>query len=148
MGPKKRIFFEIITSRNYISQLFNGLYKKTEVSRLWTCYWKIFKVLRSEKNYTVYFIQTVCKEFLELFLSIYQTSKVTPYIHMMVFHIPELYEKYGPLNYFSGQGLEKLNDVTTSQFFRGTNKRENFIKQMLERDQRMFDFEKKFLLKD
>ena len=28
MGPKKKIFFEIITSRNYISQLFNWLYKK------------------------------------------------------------------------------------------------------------------------
>ena len=147
MGPKKRILFEIINSKNYIAQLFNGVYKKIEISRLWACYWKIFKILRSEKNYSVDFVRIKCKEFLDLFLSIYQTSKVTPYIHLLCFHIPDLYEKYGPLNYFLGQGLEKLNDMTTTQFFRSTNKKKDFIKQLLERDYRMFDYEKKFLNK-
>jgi len=84
---------------------------------------------------------------LDLFLSIYQTSKVPPYIHLLCFHIPDLYEKYGPLNYFSGQGLEKLNDLTATQLFRCTNKKKEFIKQQLERDYRMLDYEKKFLNK-
>jgi hypothetical protein len=117
MGPKKRILFEIICSKNYLCQLFNNFHKKVLVSRLWECYWKIFETLRSVKNYSL------CKEFLDLFLSIYQTSKITPYIHMLAFHIPELYAKYGPLNCFSRQGLEKLNDMTTSQYFKNTNKK-------------------------
>ena len=63
---------------------------------------------------------------------------------MLSFHIPELYAKYGPLNYFSGQGLEKLNDMTTTQYFRNTNKID-FTKQILEREYRMFEYEKIFL---
>jgi len=142
MGPKNRILFEIITTNNCISK-FQHLYKKIEISRLWACCWSIFKILRSEKNYTLHFVRTKCKEFLDLFLSVYQTSKITPYIHILCFHIPDLYEKYGCLNYFSGQGLEKLNDITTSQFFRATNKKGDFIKQLLERDHRMLDYEKR-----
>jgi len=95
----------------------------------------------------VHFVRTKCKEFLDLFLSVYQTSKITPYIHILCLHIPDLYEKYGCFNYFSGQGLKKLSDITTSQFFRATNKKGDFIKQLLERDHRMLDFEKKFFLK-
>ena len=66
---------------------------------------------------------------------------------MLGFYIPDLYIKYGPLNYFSGQGIEKLNDFTTTQFFRCTNKKANFIKQILERDHRMFDYESNYLQK-
>ena len=64
---------------------------------------------------------------------------------MLSFHIPELYRKYGPLNYFSGQGLEKLNDMTTSQYFKSTNKKVGFTKQILERDYRMYEYETNFL---
>ena len=145
MGPEKKILFDLMTSKNYIGELFSRLHKKIEVSKLWSCYWKIYNILRSDKNYTVDFIKIKCKEFLDLFVEIYQVSKITPYIHKMCFHVPELYEKYGPLNYFSGQGLEKLNDLTTSQFFRSTNKKDNFLKQILERDFRMCEYETNYL---
>lgn len=144
MGPKKRILFEKIVKTNAIFYLFNGFNKKTEISRLWSCYWMIFNILRSEKNYTIDFLQIKTKEFLDLFIGIYQTNKVTPYIHLLCFHIPDLHAKYGPLNYFSGQGLEKLNDLTTTQFFKSTNKDKNFTRQIIERDQRMFYYEKKY----
>jgi hypothetical protein len=52
MGPKKRVLFETICSKNYLCQLFNNIHKKILVSRLWNCYWKIFKTLRSERNYS------------------------------------------------------------------------------------------------
>ena len=146
MGPEKRIFFELITSKNYITQIFCRLHTKTDVSKLWTCYWKIYNTLRSETHFTGDFIKIKCKEFLDLFIEIYQVSKITPYIHMLSFHVPELYEKYGPLNYFSGQGLEKLNDLTTVQFFRNTNKKESFLKQLLERDFRLCEYETNYCI--
>ncbi len=65
---------------------------------------------------------------------------------MLSFHVPELYEKYGPLNYFSGQGLEKLNDLTTVQFFRNTNKKETFLKQLLEKAFRLCEYETNYCI--
>ncbi len=38
-------------------------------------------------------------------------------------HLHEFVELYGDVNLFNQQGLEKLNDQTTTQFFRGTNKK-------------------------
>ena len=40
--------------------------------------------------------------------------------------------------------LKKFKHSHTSQFFRATNKKGDFIKQLLERDHRMLDYEKKF----
>jgi len=55
---------------------------------------------------------------------------VTPYIHLLTSHIPEFLEKYGTIAPFSQQGLEKLNDIITKDYFRGTNHR-NCLKQIL-----------------
>jgi len=35
----------------------------------------------------------------------------------------------------------QFNDLTTSKFFRCTNKKDNFLKQILERDFRMCEYE-------
>jgi len=45
----------------------------------------------------------------------------------------------GNLSYWSNEGLEKLNDLTTHDFFSMTNKSKTFIKQMLEKDVRLSD---------
>ncbi len=63
MGPEIKILFDLITSKNYIGELFSRLSKKIEVSKLWSCYWKIYNILRSDKNYTVDFIKIKCGKF-------------------------------------------------------------------------------------
>ena len=35
----------------------------------------------------------------------YQKKNVTPYMHCMVYHVPEMLKKYGNLRQFSGQGM-------------------------------------------
>jgi hypothetical protein len=50
--------------------------------------------------------------------------------------MPDMHKKYGNLSYFSAQGLEKLNDFSTVDFFRSTNKKENYIEQILNKDYR------------
>lgn len=37
-------------------------------------------------------------------------SKVIPYMHCFMYHIPTFIDKYGKLGAFSGQSVEKLND--------------------------------------
>ena len=69
-----------------------------------------------------------------MFLKVYQTKNVTPYIHSFVFHVPEFIQKYGSVCKFTQQGLEKLNDVTTQHFLRSTNHRSSqAFKQVMEK---------------
>ena len=71
---------------------------------------------------------------LEIFLSLFQTKHVTPYIHILVSHVPDFLRQYGSLAPFSQQGLEKLNDDLTYSFFSGTNHRhQNYLQQMLQK---------------
>jgi hypothetical protein len=93
-------------------------------------------MLHEEYQPTV-MIEYLTAKFLEDFLSLYQRYDITPYLHSMVHHLPEMHKKYGNLNYFSAQGLEKLNDFSTSDFFRSTNKSKEFLKQILNKDYRM-----------
>lgn len=58
-----------------------------------------------------------------LFLSVYQTKSIPPYMHLLVSHIPQFLEIYGTIAPFS-QGLEKLNDDLTKDYFRSTNHRD------------------------
>ena len=69
-------------------------------------------------------------KWLEKFLSVYQVKNVTPHIHLLTCHIPQFLKKYGTIALFSQQGLEKLNDVITKDYFRGTNHR-NCLTQIL-----------------
>ena len=58
---------------------------------------------------------------LKNFLGVYQTKNVTPYIHLLACHIPEFLKRYGSIAPFSQQGVEKLNDLVTQDYFRSTN---------------------------
>jgi hypothetical protein len=67
---------------------------------------------------------------------VYFVEKITPYINTFVHHLHEFVELYGNVKVFNQQGLEKLNDQTTTQFFRGTNRKE-FLKQLLNKRNRI-----------
>ncbi len=51
----------------------------------------------------------------------FQAKDVTPYMHVLMNHISESLDLHGPINHFSQQGMEKLNDTITSLFFRSSN---------------------------
>ena len=57
------------------------------------------------------------KEWVDLFLSPrdkidgYRKKNVTPYMHIMVYHIPKFLELYKTVKIFSGQGVERNNDL-------------------------------------
>lgn len=68
------------------------------------------------------------KEWINLFISLrekvngYKKSKVTPYMHIMVYHIPKFFESYKTVKIFTGQGVEKNNDVARSITLHKSNK--------------------------
>ena len=71
-------------------------------------------------------------DWISLFQLVFQTKHVTPYIHVLVSHIPEFLSLYDPISLFSQQGLEKLNDDLAKDYFRSTNHRDGeALKQLL-----------------
>lgn len=56
------------------------------------------------------------KKFINLFCSLgatrmgYLKSRVTPYMHALVYHVPMFMKKYKNFKQFTGQGVEKNND--------------------------------------
>ena len=76
-------------------------------------------------------------EWWQTFKQVYHESHETPYIHVFVNHLHELSELHGDINNYNQQGLEKLNDLTTTHFFRNTNRKQNYIKQMMEKRNRL-----------
>ena len=41
----------------------------------------------------------------------YQRKHVTPYMHIMVFHVPKMLRHFGNIKQFSGQGKFKITPV-------------------------------------
>ena len=52
----------------------------------------------------------------------YQRKRVTPYMHIMVAHIPWVFQMYKVVKLFKGQGVERNNDVARSTVLRKSHK--------------------------
>ena len=86
-GPEKLKLFNKIN----ISQLFPNIPHTTNVQKIWKDFLNIYTTLclNSIDDEKIKEFKTTVKEWLVLFLSVYQTKNVTSYIHTLVFHIPE-----------------------------------------------------------
>ena len=119
-GPEKCRLFKGID----IPSLFPRIPHATTVQRIWTEFQEIYGILQSNTPLDkdgVKGFQSCVRNWFTLFLSVYQTKHVTPYMHLLVSHIPQFLDLYGTLAPFSQQGLEKLNDDLTKDHFRSTN---------------------------
>ncbi len=143
-GPQKKVLFEQINIQG-LKNIFKKINNKCSITKLWNQYWTIHKKLRVNKetkfnfliDFSSYFFENNCNNLLNLFLECYGKERITPYLHATCIHLHEMHKQHGNLNYYCNEGLEKLNDLSTHTFFRCTNKRATFIKQMLERDARL-----------
>lgn len=52
-------------------------------------------------------------------------------MHTLVHHIPEFISLHGSLAPFSQQGLERLNDVITKDYYRNTNHRNDALQSLI-----------------
>ena len=68
------------------------------------------------------------------------SNTISPYIHIFVYHIPQLIEIHHDLNVFNTQGLEKLNDFSTQYYHSCTNKQnenKEYLNQLFKKQNRM-----------
>ena len=98
------------------------------------------KIIRSEEisGEEATAFATKSKACLQLYLTVYQTKHITPYIHALVAHLHEFFQIHGAIVPFTQQGLEKLNDVYTHYFFRSNYHLEyEALKQLLLKKNRL-----------
>lgn len=89
---------------------------------LWASFISLMNMLKgplSEHDIDLFHTNSV--KWLDTFTLVYVTTDVTPYMHVLVHHIPEALRLHGNLAHFSQQGLEKLNDRVTGWYFRSSN---------------------------
>ena len=136
-GPEKYKVF----SKLQIAQVFPSLPQANEIQDIWNKFMKINNLLKSSKDFnskTITDLSCDVQNWLTLFLSVYPTKHVTPYMHLLVHHIPEFLKLHGSLAPFSQQGLEKPNDIITKHYFKSTNHHHvEALKQILEKVNRM-----------
>ena len=131
--PDKEKIFQTVNPIKYL-KLGKETCKKTmekyeAIEYCWINYWIIYsKIKKNEFNPVD--LKKDAENWLIFFVKAYGKDAITPYIHSFVHHFYEFMQLHGDVNLFNEQGLEKLNDLTTSQFYRSTNKK-NFITQLL-----------------
>lgn len=137
-GPEKNRVFENIQISTLLP---NNLTLATKMQLLWKDFFELHTILSLTKPTTDCDTTSFggkAKLWLEQFLDIYQTRHVTPYIHAMVSHVPEFLQLYGTIAPFTQQGLEKLNDITTKDYFRGSNhQKEAALTQIMQKRNRI-----------
>ena len=78
------------------------------------------------------------KKWVTKYISLYPTKDVTPYMHIMAYHVSETIHMHGSLSQFTQQGLEKLNDHITKWYFRSTGFNQQVaLKQLLQKQNRL-----------
>jgi len=130
-GPEKIRLFQNIDFINTFPSI--EMKKRIKLQLLWKDFFCIFKYIkRGYQNPDM--IQKMTARWLDYFTDIAESVKVTPYIHVFCNHVHEFIQEHGNINTFNEEGLEKLNDISTLQYFRSTNKwvkEKNFILQLL-----------------
>ncbi len=82
-----------------------------------------FIKLDHTKNFDEEALREKLIKWLGYYLRCTDNEKLTPYLHILVFHIPQFITEYKNLSLYCMQALERLNSVTKRNFFRQTNRR-------------------------
>ena len=105
--------------------------KTHQIKWLWKEFRDIMTIMKSE-NADPEAVETRARAWVSNYAQTFHAKDVTPYMHTFMNHVSESLKLHGPINNFSQQAMEKLNDKVTSLFFRSTNHRntEAFIQVM------------------
>ena len=127
-----------------IPNLFPGYPNGDNVQGIWRRFFNIYNLLREKNNMNSDEFKLATKQWLQEFLEVYQTKQATPYIHLLTNHIVEMMDTHGSLAPFTQQGVEKLNDIITQEYFKSTNHRQDSLKQIMLKLNRLEDLNEKY----
>ena len=89
-GPEKHRLFRRIN----ISNLFPSLPKCIDIQSLWSCFYDLVIMLKSDDIESNDFKEQA-QRWVRNFCSVYQTKHVTPYVHALAMHVHEFIELHG-----------------------------------------------------
>ncbi|KAL4226614.1 hypothetical protein ACF0H5_014597 [Mactra antiquata] len=103
-------------------ELLFGVHEDTleSVIKLWKDFENIYHLITCQTTASISAseVHGIIKQFLCDFLTLvqmkregYQPKNVTPYLRVLLYHVPHFLQKFGGLSQFSGQSVEKTNDV-------------------------------------
>ena len=75
--------------------------------------------------------QSSAKAMIDMYCAVYLAKDITPYMHVLAYHVPEVRLLYGNLTYFCQQGLKKFNDLVTKWYFCVPNFGKSALKQIM-----------------
>lgn len=119
-GPEKVKLLKNVT----ISSLLPNSPNKQIIQEIWDDFSSIIEAIKHDfKAEDVKRFENKITAWLNKFLVVYQKKDVTPYMHALYAHVPEFLSLYTNIEYFTQQGMEKYNDITSKNFFRSSNHR-------------------------
>lgn len=126
---------------NFPEFLHNHTPSLKDISKLFRDFYDIFmKIKQNFYRKKIDLLEIDTNEWLNNFNNCFHSSMVTPYIHLFSSHLCFFVEKFGDIDSFNISGLEKLNDQTTIQYFKATNKGKYFTSQLLAQRNRLDDY--------
>jgi hypothetical protein len=126
---KKQKLVQLYMSVDYENKLEN----LNVVAKIWDDFYNIIMGLKQNTSPNPESVETSCHSWLLLFLTIYSKIHCTPLVHIFVNHLHYMYALHKEANYFNLQGLEKSNHVVKMIYQRSTNKRDQPLKQALQK---------------
>ena len=84
------------------------------------------------------------QEWINMFISLrdkaigYKKANITPYMHAMVYHVPQFFEAFKTIKSFTGQVVERNNDIARTTVLRKSNKW-NSTKDVLKHESRLWE---------
>ena len=143
-NERLKIMEKLFESQNTLASIFPKNFRKdVKILRLNILFNKFKEILdiiklESRHNFDSNAFKKLLQEWLKKFIEV--EPRITPYIHIFCFHMPEFIEVHGNLNLFSMQGLEKLNSFSKTNYFRATNHHKNTFTSTLLNKMNRIDF--------
>jgi len=125
-GSAKKILLERLNLDNILPTKEQGFQKHDDWILLWLTYQSINSYLQSTEPPKDGVISSVedyemfALELLLLVRLVLGEDHVTPYLHVLVFHVPRMLRKHGNIAKFSCSAQELKNSLQTQTFFRRT----------------------------
>jgi hypothetical protein len=118
--------YEIVSEKiEFLEDGFKGLKNIKKLMKIWKGFFDILRKIKMDQLDTKRMKKETSNWF-GVFLTVYTNKDVTPYIHTFVYHLHEFQEMLSQMNLtinqFNLQGLEKKNDMVTTQYYHGTNR--------------------------
>lgn len=127
-NDKKKLLREFPKHENTLDLFQNKEHGQTVID-IWNKFNDIYTIINSwtpEQQPSEFHATAVA--WVKLFVSLngkmkgYERSRVTPYMHILVAHVPHFFKLFKSVKIFTGQGVEKNNDNARSVVLRKSNK--------------------------